>query len=182
MTRGNVRYYLKVIRKGYKNSSPSFILANFVILFLVGLFSFLLLVYEPVNEWHGTTFILSHFECRYSGRFSSEPVLYLYTTDNRCYVLNENTREIPHQLKEGQQYNAVYSGDFFHDIIRGLEDAEHEYINPDEMRQSQKTERIWVAVLLILCISVSITINSLYAYFCVQEEKKKIQRRIQIRR
>ena len=35
MTRGEVKYYLKVIRKGYKNVSPPFVLTNFVILILV---------------------------------------------------------------------------------------------------------------------------------------------------
>jgi len=178
MTRGEVKYYFMVIRKGYKNITPPFVLTNFVILILVGLFAFLLLVYEPVNEWHDTTFTLSHFECRYANRYSSEPVLYLYTTNNRCYALNRNTGEIQHQLKEGQQYKAVYSADFFHDIIRGLEDVEHEYINPDEMRKSHETERTWFVVLLILSTSVLITVNSLYARFCVREEKRKIQRRI----
>ena len=182
MTRGEVKYYLKVIRKGYKNVSPPFVLTNFVILILVGVSVFLLLVYEPANEWHATSFTLSHIECRFATRYSSEPVLYLYTTDNRCYALNHNTGEIRYQLKEGQQYQAVYSADFSHDIIRGLEDVEYEYINADEMRKLHEAERTWFIILLILFVSVLITINYLYARYCVREERRRIQRRIKKRR
>lgn len=179
MTRGEVKYYLRVIRKGYKNIAPLLALTNFVMIVLIGLLGFLLLVYEPADEWHNTTFTLSHFEYRYS---RGGGVLYLHTTDNRSYALNHNEEIIRYQLKEGQQYNAVYSADLFHDIIKGLEDAEHQYINADEMRKSHEMERVWFVVLLILSVSFLIIINSLYANFCIREEKGRIQRRVRKRR
>ena len=177
MTRGDVKYYLKVIRKGYKDISPLLALTNFVMIILIGLLGLLLLVYEPADEWHNTTFTLSYFECSYAGRYSSGPVIYLYTTDGKNYALNHNTKEIQHLLKEGQEYKAVYSADLFHDIIRGLEDAERQYINAEEMRKSHETERVWFAVLLSLFGLLLIIINSLYANFCIREEKRRIQRR-----
>lgn len=140
---------------------------------LVGLSTFLLLLYEPANKWHDTTFTLSHFEYHYA---RGGAILYLYTTDNRCYVLNHNAQEIRHQLKEGQQYKAVYSADFFHDIIKGLEDLEYEYINDDEMRKLHETERMWFKVVIIFCTSLLLILNSVYAISCVQEEKMRIQR------
>ena len=179
MTCGDVKYYLKVIRKGYKDISPLLALTNFVMIVLIGLLGLLLLVYEPADEWHNTTFTLSHFEYRYS---RGGGVLYLYTTDNRSYALNHNEGEIRYQLKEGQQYKAVYSADLFHDVIKGLEDTEHQYINADEMRKSHEMERVWFVILLILSVSCVIIINSLYANFCVREEKRKIQRRLRKRR
>lgn len=179
MTRGEIKYYLKVIRKGYKDISALLGLANFVMIILVALFAFLLLVYEPANEWHNTTFTLSHFEYRYS---RGGGVLHLYTTDNRHYALNHNEGEIRHQLKEGQQYKAVYSADLFHDIIKGLEDAECEYINADEMRKLHETERVRFVILLIFSVSFLIITNSLYANFCVREEKRRIQCRVRKRR
>ena len=54
MTREEVKYCLKVIRKGYKNISAPYGAANFVMIILLALFAFLLLVYETVNEWHTT--------------------------------------------------------------------------------------------------------------------------------
>ena len=175
MTRGEVKYYLKVIRKGYKNISAFYGLANFVMIVLVGLFAFLLLVYEPASEWHNANVTLSHFEYRYS---RGGAVLYLYTTDNRRYVLNHDEEEIRHQLKQGRQYIIVYSDDFFHDIIRGLEDSECEYINAEEMRRSHETERFWFSTILILCSFLLLLINSIYTISCIKEEKRRIQRRL----
>ena len=76
----------------------------------------------------------------------------------------------------------MYSADLFHDVIKGLEDTEHQYINADEMRKSHEMERVWFVILLILSVSCVIIINSLYANFCVREEKRKIQRRLRKRR
>ena len=179
MTHGDIKYYLRVIRKGYKKIPAIYGLISFVLIVLAGLFVFVLLVYEPANEWHNTTFILSHFEYRYS---RGGGVLDLYTSDGRCYVLNHNEEEIRYQLKEGQQYNAVYSDDFFHDIIKGLKDTDHEYINAAEMRKSYEAERFWFSALLILCSFLLLIMNSIYAIFCVQEEKKRIQNRLRKRK
>ena len=179
MTCGEVKYYFKVIHKGYKDCSPFWGLTNSIILLLICLFCFLLLVYEPADKWHDTTFTLSHFEYRYS---RGGGVLYLYTTDNRNFALNHNVGEIRYQLKEGHQYSAVYSDDLFHDIIKGLEDSEQEYIDVEELRHRHKTERIWFVALLILFIFVLITMNFLYAHSCVREEQKRIQRRMRKRR
>lgn len=179
MTHGEVKYYLKIIRKGYKDISALYGLASLVMIVLVGLFAFLLLAYEPANEWHNTNFTLSHIESRYS---RGGAVLDLYTTDNRRYVLNHNEEEIRHQLKQGQQYNVVYSDDLFHDIIKGLEDSECEYINVDEMRKSHETERFWFSTILVLCSILLLLINSIYAISCIKEEKKRIQRRLRKRK
>ena len=175
MNRNTMKYYLKIVRKGYKNISAPLGLATFVLLALAGLFAFVLLVYEPANEWHTTTFTLSHYEYRYS---RGGAVLDLYTTDSRRYVLNQNEETIRYQLKEGQQYNAVYSDDFFHDIIKGLSDTEGEYLNADEMRKSYTTERLWFSILLVLCILIPLISNLAYAISCIRDEEKKRRKRI----
>ena len=146
---------------------------------LAGLFLFLLLVYEPANEWHTTTFTLSHYEYR---SLRGVGVLDLYTTDGRCYALNQNEETIRYQLKEGQQYSAVYSDDFFHDIIKGLSDTEGEYLNADEMRKSHTTERLWFSILLVLCILILLISNSVYAISCIRVEEKKRRKRINKRK
>ena len=179
MTHGDVKYYLKIIRKGYKDISGIYGLASFVMIVLVGLCAFLLLVYEPANERHNTSFTLSHFEYRYS---RGVVVLDLYTTDNRRYVLNHNGEEIRHQLQQGQQYNVVYSDDLFHDIIKGLEDTKGEDINADEMRKSHEKERFWFSAILIVCSILLLSINSVYAISCIKEENKRIQRRLRKRK
>ncbi len=179
MNRNTMKYYLKIVRKGYKNISAPLGLANFVFVALAGLFLFLLLVYEPANEWHTTTFTLSHYEYRYS---RGGAVLDLYTTDSRRYVLNQNEEIIRHQLKKGQKYHAVYSDDFFHDIIKGLSDTEGEYLNADEMRKSHTTERFWFRVLLGLCVLLLLISNSVYAIFCIRAEEEKRRKRTGKRR
>lgn len=179
MNRNTMKYYLKIVRKGYKNISALLGLANFVFVALAGLFLFLLLVYEPVNEWHTTTFTLSRYEYRYS---RGGGVLDLYTTDGRCYALNQNEETIRYQLKAGQQYNAVYSDDFFHDIIKGLSDSEGEYLNADEMRKTHTTERLWFSILLVVCILILLISNSVYAIFCIRTEEEKRRKRINKRK
>lgn len=155
---------------------PGFLgLVTFVSLVFAGLFAFLLLVYEPANEWHTTTFTLSRYEYQYS---RGGGVLDLYTTDNKCYGINQNEETIRYQLREGQQYNAVYSDDFFHDIIKGLSDTEGEYLNADEMRKSHTTERLWFSILLVLCILILLISNSAYAISCIRDEEKKRRKRI----
>ena len=173
MNRNTMKYYLKIVGKGYKNISAPMGLANFVFVALAGLFLFVLLVYEPVNEWHTTTFTLSHYEYRY---IRGVAVLDLYTTDSRRYVLNRNGEIIRHQLKEGQQYHAVYSDDFFHDIIKGLSDTEGEYLNADEMQKSHTIERFWFRVLLGLCVLLLLISNSVYVVFCIREEENRRKR------
>ena len=174
MTREEVKYCLKVIRKGYKNISAPYGAANFVMIILLALFAFLLLVYEPVNEWHTTDFTLSHCEYRYS---RGGAVLDLYTTDQRRYVLNHNDEEIRYQLKQGQHYSVVYSDDLFHDIIKGLKDSEYEYINVDEMRKLHETERFWYTAILVLLCFLFVLINIIYAISCIKENKIRIQKR-----
>ena len=179
MNRNTMQYYLKIVGKGYKNISALLGLATFVLLALAGLFAFMLLVYEPVNEWHTTTFTLYRYEYRYS---RGGGVLDLYTTDGRCYVLNQNEETIRYQLKAGQQYNAVYSDDFYHDSIKGLSDSEGEYLNADEMRKSHTTERLWFSILLVLCILILLISNSVYAISCIRAEEKKRRKRINNRK
>ncbi len=175
MNLGEIKYYLKVIRKSYKNISVPFWLANFVMIALAGVFAFLLVAYEPTDEWHTTTFTLSHFEYRYARGGS---VLGIYTTDNRRFALNHHAGEIRHQLKDGQQYKAVYSNDLFHDIIKGLEDTECEYLSTDEMRELHRIERVWFSCIVVINISLLLILNSAYAISSVQEEKRRIQSRI----
>ena len=179
MNRNTMQYYLKIVRKGYKTMPGILGLVTFVSLILAGLFAFVLLVYEPANEWHTTTFTLSHYEYRYS---RGGAVLDLYTTDSRRYVLNHNEEIIRHQLKKGQKYHAVYSDDFFHDIIKGLSDTDGEYLNADEMRKSHITERFWFRVLLGLCFLLLLISNSVYAIFCIRTEEEKRRKRINKRK
>lgn len=178
MSRNAMKYYLQIVRKGYKKTYKNIFaflgLTNVLLVVLAGLLLFMLLVYEPANQWHTTTFTLSHCEYRYS----RGAVLDLYTTDGGCYVLNQNAETIRHQLKEGQQYNAVYSDDFFHDIIKGLSDTEGEYLNADEMRKSYIIERLWVSILLVLCVLILLVSNSVFAISCIREEEKKRRKRI----
>ena len=114
MNRNTMQYYLKIVRKGYNNISAPLGLATFVLLALAGLFAFVLLVYEPANEWHTTTFTLSRYEYRYSRGVG---VLDLYTTDGRCYVLNQNEETIRYQLKQELGNAHVYAECF--DITDG---------------------------------------------------------------
>ena len=179
MNRNTMKYYLKIVRKGYKNISAPLGLANFVFVALAGLFLFLLLVYEPANEWHTTTFTLSRYEYRYS---RGGGVLDLYTTDGRRDVLNQNEETIRHQLREGQQYHAVFSDDFFYDIIKGLSDTEGDYLDADEMRKSHTTERLWFSILLVVCILILLISNSVYAIFCISTEEEKRRKRINKRK
>lgn len=172
MTRGEMQYYLKVIRKGYRALSGITALSNAVMLLLLVLPVFLLLVYEPADAWHDTSFTLSHFEYRYN---RGGAVLDLYTTDDRRYVLNHNEREIGEQLTEGQQYQAVYSDDLFHDTIKGLADAQRAYINTDEMRAAHRAERVWFVALLIFSVSALILTNGLYIKCCIRGEKRKMR-------
>ena len=175
-----MNYYFKIVRKSYsyKNIPALLGLANFLLLILAVLLVFLLLVYEPANEWHTTTFTLSHYEYRYS----RGAVLDLYTTDGRRYALNQNAETIRYQLKEGQLYHAVYSDDFFCDTVRGLTDTEGEYLNSDETKKLHTTERFWFHGLLRGCFLILLTANSLYAIFCVIEEEEKRRKRINKRR
>ena len=175
MNRNTTKYYLKIVRKGYKTMPGILGLVTFASIALAGLFAFVLLVYEPANDWHTTTFTFSRYEYRYS---RGVPVLDLYTTDNKCYVINQNVETIRHQLREGQQYNAVYSDDFFYDIIKGLSDTESEYLNADEMGRSYTTERLWFSILLVLCILIPLISNSAYAISCIRDEEKKRRKRI----
>ena len=175
MNSNTMQYYLKIVRKGYKTMPGILGLVTFVSLVFAGLFAFVLLVYEPANEWHTTTFTLSRYEYRYS---RGGGVLDLYTTDGRCYVLNQNDETIRYQLREGQQYHAVFSDDFFHDIIKGLSDTESEYLNADEMRKWYTTERLWFNILLVLCILILLISNSAYAISCIRDEEKKRRKRI----
>ena len=179
MNRKTMQYYLKIVRKGYKTMPGILFLVTFVSLILAGLFAFVLLVYEPANDWHTTTFTFSRYEYRYS---RGVPVLDLYTTDNKCYVINQNVETIRHQLREGRQYHAVFSDDFFHDIIKGLSDTEGEYLNADEMRKSYTTERLWFSILLVLCILILLISNSVYAISCIRDEEKKRRKRINKRK
>ena len=179
MNRNTMQYYLKIVRKGYKTMPGILGLVTFVSLIFAGVFAFVLLVYEPANDWHTTTFTLSRYEYRYS---RGGGVLDLYTTDGRCYALNQNEETIRYQLKEGQQYNAVYSDDFFHDIIKGLSDTEGEYLNADEMRKSHTTERLWFSILLVLCILILLISNSVYAISCIRAEERKRRKRISKRK
>ena len=179
MNRNTTKYYLKIVRNGYKTMPGILGLVTFASIALTGLFAFVLLVYEPANDWHTTTFTLSRYEYRYS---RGVPVLDLYTTDNKCYVINQNVETIRHQLREGQQYNAVYSDNFFYDIIKGLSDTEGEYLNADEMRKSYTTERLWFSILLALGILILLISNSVYAISCIRVEEKKRRKRINKRK
>jgi len=170
MARKITQRQLKMLRKAVKAPSLCLVLVNFVCIVaaissLVGL-----LVIEPANKWHTTTFTLSYYEYRYipSGRFG-DVVLNLYTTDNRRYVLNRNEEIICDQLKEGHTYDVVYSSN---DAIKGLSDAENEYLNADEMRKANTVERFWLFVVLVSSVVIFLISNSVHIICCTRTAKK----------
>ena len=168
ISRGKAKDYFKIIRKGYKNIPAAYGLMNFAFIALAGLFAFLLLIYEPASQWHNTSFALSRIEYRYSRGIGG---LYLYTTDGKQFWLNQNEEEIQYQLNEGQQYDAVYSDDLFYDTIQGLKDADREYINADEMRQSYEREHFWLSGVFLICLFLLLTVNAIYVISCIRREK-----------
>ena len=180
MSRNTKKNYLKIVREGYKEIYAPLKFANSMLLILAAMFALILLAYEPADEWHTTNFTLSRYEYRSVSRGGL--VLDLYTTDGRYYTLNKNVRTIGHQLKQGNKYNAVYSEDLFRDIIKGLSDTDDEYLNADEMRKSYTTERLWFSALLVVCVFLLLTFNSVYIIYCIKTDKNKKRQRKKKRR
>ena len=176
MNCNEVRYHLKVIRKGYKNISVKLLMTNVLMVFVCAVLV-LFWLEEPADEWHTTTFTLSHFEYRHT-RFSGS--LVLFTTDDREYRLSDyfgEIRGIKHQLIEGQQYMAIYSERLSTKFIRGLEDEELVYINVDESRAFDTKRRLWVTVLAVGYMFFCLIQNLVFAISCVRKtEKRRIER------
>lgn len=170
---GDKKRRLKVLGKAFEGAGI-IKLVSFLLFGLCIVCGFVLLAYEPVDEWHTTSFTLSYVDVRSTSRGGT--VLDIYTTDNRCFVLNYNEHEIRKHLVAGQRYTAVYSDDLFHDIIKCLEDSERQYLDLDEMAQRQTTERMWCTVLLVGGISLLLILNSVYVISFVRKEKRKPQK------
>lgn len=176
MDKGQFCYDIKVIRKGYREigRDPVFCLTLFVLIILFTASLFLILIHEPVADWHETTFSVDRMELRNTGR--NGYVLNVYAVDGRRFVLNENEKEILGQLEIGGTYSAVYSEDFFHNIIQGLFDEDTVYLNL-ESRQNAGVISFWV---LYITLSVSggllLFLNGFFAMRCVKRERKRMKR------
>lgn len=168
---GQLKYDLRVVRRGYRQLSGILRTANLLLLLLAGLFTFLLLAYEPSSDWHSTVFTLDCMNYRYT---RSGGVLDLYATDGRCFVVNQNDEAIQHQLVVGQTYSAVYSDDLFHDILQSLHDGTTEYLN---LEASVNKYRISCRIAWILAIvfwAALVLLNVLYSAQCIREEHRRM--------
>ena len=168
---GQLKYDLRVVRRGYRQLSGILWTANLILLLLAGLFTFLLLAYEPSSDWHSTVFTLDCMNYRHT-RIGG--VLDLYATDGRCFVVNQNDEAIQHQLVVGQTYSAVYSDDLFHNILQSLRDGSTEYLNLEaSVSEYQSASRIaWI--LAIACWSALVLLNVLYSAQCIREEHRRM--------
>ena len=168
---GQFKYDLRVVRRGYRQLSGILWTANLILLLLAGLFTFLLLAYEPSSDWHSTVFTLDCMNYRHT-RIGG--VLDLYATDGRCFVVNQNDEAIQHQLVVGQTYSAVYSDDLFHNILQSLRDGSTEYLNLEaSVSEYQSASRIaWI--LAIACWSALVLLNVLYSAQCIREEHRRM--------
>lgn len=176
---GQLKYDLCVVRKGYRQLSGILWTANFLLLLLANLFTFLLLAYEPSSDWHSTVFTLDQMDYRYT---RSGGVLDLYGTDGRRFVLNQNDEVLQHELTIGQTYSAVYSDDLFYDTIQSLSDGSTEYLNLEtSVAKYQSSSRIaWI--LAIACWAALGLLNVLYSTQCIKEERRRIGKRMQKRK
>ena len=168
---GQFKYDLGVVRRGYRQLSGILRTANLLLLLLAGLFTFLLLAYEPSSDWHSTVFTLDCMNYRYT---RSGGVLDRYATDGRRFVVNQNDEAIQHQLVVGQTYSAVYSDDLFHDILQSLRDGSTEYLN---LEASVNKYRISCRIAWILAIvfwAALVLLNVLYSAQCIREEHRRM--------
>ncbi len=168
-----LKYDLKVVRKGYKDISPILGLTNFILLTVVCLFAFLLLNYESAKDWHTTSFVLQSTEYRYS---RGGGVLDLHTTDGRVFVLNQNEEVIRYQLQEGSTYVAVYSDDLLHDTIKALSDDGTELLNIAVTEAKFHKDRAFMLIVMVVSSSVTIFINVIFSLFCIQEERRRMRK------
>lgn len=173
MDMNQIKYDIKVIRKGYKNFSAICGLVNFGFLAIICLFSFALLVYEPSADWHMTSFVLQSTEYRY---LRGGGVLDIYTTDGRRFALNQNEETIRDQLVDGLTYDAVYSDDFFYDTIRALSDDETEYLSITDTKNKFQKERVFLFSGTAISLTLDIFINVIYSVSCVKNERKRMKR------
>lgn len=168
---GQLKYDLRVVRRGYRQLSGILRTANLLLLLLAGLFTFLLLAYEPSSDWHSTVFTLDCMNYRYT---RSGGVLDLYATDGRCFVVNQNDEAIQHQLVVGQTYSAVYSDDLFHDILQSLRDGSTEYLNLEASVNKYRISCRIAWILAIACWSALVLLNVLYSAQCIREEHRRM--------
>lgn len=173
---GQLKYDLRVVRRGYRQLSGVLWTANILLVLLAGCFTFLLLAYEPSSAWHSTVFTLDYMNYRHT---RSGGVLDLYTTDGRRFVLNQNDEVLRDELVIGQTYSAVYSDDLFHDILQSLHDGSTEYLNLEtSVAEYQSASRIaWI--LAIACWAALVLLNVLYSAQCIKEERRRMRKRMQ---
>ena len=168
---GQLKYDLRVVRRGYRQLSGILWMANLLLLLLAGLFTFLLLAYEPSSDWHSTAFTLDYMDYRHT---RSGGVLDLYAADGRCFVVNQNDEAIQHQLVVGQTYSAVYSDDLFHNILQSLRDGSTEYLNLEASVNKYRISNRIAWILAIACWSALVLLNVLYSAQCIREEHRRM--------
>lgn len=176
MDKGQFLYDCKVIRRAYRDiwKDPIFGLTIFILtcLFLTSLF--LILVCEPADRWHETSFVLDRMEIRSTGRGGH--VLDLYTSDGRIFVINRNDDVIHGQLQSGNRYSGVYSADFFHNILQELHDEGQEYLN---LESGQREASISFAILygtLFISGTLLLVLNGLFIMQRIKLERNRMKR------
>jgi hypothetical protein len=133
-----------------------------------------MIAYEPVADWHETSFVLQHMEIRSTGRTGH--VLDVYTADGRSFVINRNEEEILEQLQIGNTYSAVYSADCFHNIIQGLNDEYTLYLDlSSSQREAKMAFGAIYCALFATCILL-LVLNWVYASSCMKRERKRMQK------
>lgn len=176
MDKGQFLYDCKVIRRAYRDvwKDPIFGLIIFILtcLFLTSLF--LILVHEPADRWHETSFVLDRMNLRSTGRTGY--VLDLYTSDGRIFVVNRNEDIIYGQLQPGNRYSGVYSDDFLHNILQEMHDEEREYV---DLASAQRESSISFAVFygtLLVTGTLLLVLNCIFIMERIKLERKRMKR------
>lgn len=173
------KYYWKVVRRGYKEISLWIWLLNLIFLIICAVSTFLLLAYEPVEDWHHTSFILESSEYRY---VKGGAVLDIYTNDGREFVINVNEDNVAKHLEKGQIYSAVYSDDRFHDIIKALSCGENELLSIEYTSKNYRRDRlIWMSSAIISFLLI-ILANAFCVVCIIKEDKRRIRKYMKSRK
>lgn len=171
---GQIKYYSGLIRRSYKDNHKvsALWLVNYCLILLFCLSVFLLFAYEPSSQWHSASFVLSRTEYR-SVRYGG--VLYLYTTDGKSFVLNENVKVIRNELKSGNTYDVVYSSDLFHDIIKALKDDKTEYLNLALSADKFHNDCMLWIVGASFAFALLIIVNGFFIGSLIHKERKRLR-------
>lgn len=172
MDKGQIQHDFQICCRAVRNTPPWLLLANFCLILIFLTSFFILRVYEPPSQWHETSFVLAETEYR---AIKGGAVLDLYTTDGRRFVLNRNDEEIRNVLKLSERYYAVYSDDYFHDIIQALEDEERVYLDLEESMGQYYNNKLLFTSVASVCLFVLVICNGIYVAGCIREERQRMR-------